>query len=131
MNSAERHAAWRRRPGAKSKLQATQKRFHARNPEYKAFAHIEKRYGLTRAQYAALLELQGGRCAICRRGPEGSGKKRLTVDHDHRTGEVRGLLCNLCNVSLGSLRDDVQTARSLIVYLESEHVDVGIAKQLF
>ena len=131
MNQAERHARWRKTPGAKPKISANQKRFHKRNPDYKAFAHIEKRYGLSRAQYEALLSLQGERCAICRRGPEGSGKKRLTVDHDHRTGEVRGVLCNLCNVALGSLRDDVRTARSLIAYLESEHVDVGIAKQLF
>lgn len=53
-------------------------------------AMIEKTYGLTGADYDALLAAQGGRCAICRQKP---GKKRLAVDHDHKTGAVRGLIC--------------------------------------
>jgi hypothetical protein len=67
----------------------------------------------------------------CGKLPHAGLDFELTVDHDHRTGEVRGLLCNLCNVALGVLRDDTRTARALIAYLESDHVDVGIAKQLF
>lgn len=60
-------------------------------------AMVEKVYNLTAAQYDALLELQGGRCAICRNKP---GKKRLAVDHDHATGLVRGLLCGKDNHEL-------------------------------
>ena len=47
--------------------------------------------------YDTLLELQGGHCACCPRRP---GKNRLHVDHDHQTGEVRGLLCWRCNIAL-------------------------------
>jgi hypothetical protein len=48
-----------------------------------------------RPQYQALLEAQGGRCAICLRPP--SERRRLDIDHDHRTMTVRGLLCHRCN----------------------------------
>lgn len=60
-------------------------------------AMIEKTYGLTAEGYAELLKAQGGKCAICRNKP---GKKRLAVDHDHKTGAVRGLLCGRCNHEL-------------------------------
>jgi hypothetical protein len=65
------------------------------------FSHILRTYGLTEAGYRALYAAQGGRCYICRRA---SGKGRmLAVDHNHLTGEIRGLLCsgslsaNTCN----------------------------------
>src|SRR5262245_57445902 len=61
-----------------------------------------KRYGITLAEYDALLEKQGGVCAICRK----HSKRRLCVDHCHRTGMIRGLLCDSCNLGLGSLQDD-------------------------
>lgn len=60
-------------------------------------AMIEKTYGLDGDGYARLLALQGGKCAIGRERP---GTKRLAVDHDHKTGEVRGLLCARCNHDL-------------------------------
>jgi len=68
--------------------------------------HNVAKYGLTAAAYAALLELQGGVCAICGR-PETIVDtrrgivRRLCVDHDHTTNRVRGLLCHRCNVNLG------------------------------
>jgi len=65
-------------------------------------ARIEKTYGLTAADYDALLGLQGGKCAICRGAPK---SKRLAVDHDHKSGAVRGLLCSRCNAELLSFAD--------------------------
>lgn len=56
-------------------------------------------YGLTIAAYRALLESQNGRCAIC--GAK-QGEK-LKIDHDHRTGKVRGLLCGSCNVGIAAV----------------------------
>lgn len=55
-----------------------------------------KHLGVTDEMYAALLDRQGGVCAICGKPPK-EGGRRLDVDHDHRTGEVRGLLCWTCN----------------------------------
>lgn len=54
-------------------------------------AHVQRTYGLTPTEYRALYRAQGGRCYVCRKA---AGKaKRLGVDHDHLTGEVRGLVC--------------------------------------
>jgi hypothetical protein len=59
---------------------------------------LKVRYGITPEQYDALLEWQGGVCAICGKKPR--GQARLAVDHDHATGEVYGLLCSKCNYRL-------------------------------
>ncbi len=61
-----------------------------------------------------MVKKQKGLCAICREVPE---KKRLAVDHCHKTGKIRGLLCNLCNMSIGCLRDCPKKARSAARYL--------------
>jgi len=80
-------------------------------------AMIEKTYGLTSEQYDALLERQGGRCAICRARPK---SKRLAVDHDHQTEEVRGLLCSRCNHDLlGSAWDSLAMATALWHYMNT------------
>lgn len=74
-----------------------------------------KVYGLQPGGYDMLLELQDGHCAICRRA---TGKtRRLSVDHDHKTGKVRGLLCRPCNTLLGHLRDDPVAAERIRDYL--------------
>jgi hypothetical protein len=65
--------------------------------------HLRRKFGITQADYDALLERQGGGCAICGKPP---GKISLHVDHDHETGEVRGLLCVGCNNALGQFHDD-------------------------
>jgi hypothetical protein len=57
-------------------------------------------FGITLGDYLRILDLQGGRCVICRRPPTGN---RLAVDHDHATGRVRGLLCAPCNRHVGYL----------------------------
>jgi hypothetical protein len=80
-------------------------------------ARIEKVYGLTAEQYDALLERQGGKCAICRARPR---SKRLAVDHNHKTGEVRGLLCSRCNHDLmGSAWDSMAMALALWHYMNT------------
>lgn len=68
--------------------------------------HYQKRYGITPEQYDQMLSEQQGVCAICNSTPESDRNRelqRLAVDHDHDTGEVRGLLCARCNLSLGHI----------------------------
>lgn len=86
-----------------------------KNREYHRKWHLERTYGVTAEQYAEMLFLQGGRCAAC--PSDGDGKK-LHLDHNHVTGEVRGLLCWCCNAAIGLLKEDVVRMRNLIAYLE-------------
>lgn len=75
-----------------------------------------RKYGLTPESYAAIHEGQSGTCAICKSAcPTG---RRLSVDHCHSSGRVRGLLCSNCNIGIGNLRDSVEILRSAIAYLE-------------
>ena len=62
------------------------------------------RYGLSNEDYQQLLDSQQGRCAICRKTPEEANKGRdLYIDHNHITGKVRGLVCQRCNLAVGSI----------------------------
>ena len=81
-------------------------------PEYRHERYLWKRYGLTRTDYFRMLTSQDGGCAICRCPP---GFLRLAVDHDHATGEIRGLLCQKCNVGLGFLEGYLKAA---VTYLK-------------
>ncbi|WP_189951267.1 endonuclease VII domain-containing protein [Streptomyces roseolus] len=86
--------------------------------ERKAANHekrVQETYGLEAGEYARLYKFQGGLCALCRRATGAS--RRLSVDHDHATGEVRGLLCRPCNSLLGHARDKLAFFRRCISYL--------------
>ena len=75
-------------------------------------------YKLAQEDYEAMLVAQDGRCAICR-SDEWGGKSGVPhVDHDHVTGEVRGLLCAGCNNGLGHFADDPERLRAAADYLE-------------
>lgn len=79
---------------------------------------VQTVYGLAPGDYERLLAAQGGRCAI--HGCRATGKtKRLAVDHDHKTGEVRGILCGPHNQLIGYNRDNPEAFRSIAAYLES------------
>lgn len=60
-----------------------------------------------------------GRCAVCKQIPTGRG---FCVDHDHRTGRTRGLLCTSCNTALGNVKDSPRTLAAMIVYLEDHGI---------
>lgn len=83
---------------------------------------LKKCYGLTLAQYDAMLAEQGSVCAICNQ-PEftpkanGKGIRPLGVDHDHATGAIRGLLCATCNNGLGCFKDDPKKLQAALSYL--------------
>ncbi len=83
---------------------------------------LRKKYGLTEADYATKLVSQNGVCAICHQ-PETAKRKGkplpLVVDHDHKTGKVRSLLCSKCNAAIGMLCENPLHAIAAARYLES------------
>jgi recombination endonuclease VII len=77
---------------------------------------VERVYNLSAKEYGRIFRAQDGRCAICLGIPR---TVRLAVDHDHKTGEVRGLLCSRCNHELlGAAHDSVNILRRAVKYLE-------------
>lgn len=77
------------------------------------------RYGLSEDEYRAMLDRQGGGCALCGADGKVAHKEVLAVDHCHRTGKVRGLLCDSCNRGIGLLADDPEFLRVAATYLET------------
>src|SRR3990167_4328995 len=75
---------------------------------------LRRAFGITLAQYDLLLKQQNGKCAICQSAP---GKRKLAVDHCHRTFAIRGLLCISCNVLLGVAKDIPERLRVAALYL--------------
>ena len=78
----------------------------------------QRKYGITIGDYEALLSDQDNKCAICGITQKETGK-RLFVDHDHDTGNVRGLLCSHCNTGLGMFRDSPEILIEAISYLQT------------
>lgn len=79
-------------------------------------SHLERTYGISEAEYSQLLQYQGGACAIC----NGVRPYSLQVDHDHKTGLVRGLLCKQHNKRLlPAAKDDIAILESAILYLKN------------
>lgn len=78
--------------------------------------HIRDNYGIGCEEYAKMLERQGGVCAICGSTPK---RERLHIDHDHATGEVRGLLCRSCNLGIGNFRDEERVLIKAAEYISA------------
>lgn len=79
---------------------------------------LKCRYGITLEDYERKLEEQSGRCAICETTEPG-GIGTFHVDHDHKTGAVRDLLCFSCNTVLGRFDDNIELLEKAIDYLKS------------
>lgn len=87
--------------------------------EYHRSWKMRTRYGITVEEYETMLVEQDGRCAICGSAESRGRGGRLSVDHNHETGEVRGLLCQPCNLALGTLEQHLSAA---FVYLGGDDV---------
>ena len=112
MQTPEYQAAWR-----------------AANPDkvesYSRKYYLREKYGMTLEDYVELWNKQDGKCWACGqveriKDRTGRVRKWLSVDHDHRTGKIRGLLCHHCNAVLGHANDDIELLKRLTEYLE-EH----------
>jgi len=84
--------------------------------EYRRRRLIKKRYGLSYKDWEGLWYSQDGRCAICDKFFIET--KDICVDHDHKTGKVRSLLCKRCNIGIGLFEDNRKLLKSTVEYLK-------------
>jgi len=83
--------------------------------KYYKTSNRRKNYNLEPHEYDKLIQDANNLCMICKSPP---GRKSLNIDHDHKTGKVRGLLCHGCNTAIGLMKDDVNILTKAIKYLK-------------
>lgn len=98
-----------------------QRLFRNARPDYNRAHNLKKRYGISIEEYQSLLADQNFACAICEVEISDTlaykDKRSVVVDHNHETGEVRGILCSKCNLALGHARESTNILYRAIVYL--------------
>jgi hypothetical protein len=79
--------------------------------------HLRQKYGIGVEDFERMVSAQGGLCPICRK------RAAVHVDHDHKTGKVRAILCEKCNGGMGLFREDLRVMRNAARYLRGERAD--------
>lgn len=121
----ERQKLWREK-NVEHVREYGQRRYQE-NKERIKNSQLQRLFGISLTDYREFLQKQNGRCAICltENPKETMGKgEYFSVDHDHETKQVRGLLCGSCNVGLGHFKDDVERLQAAIDYLMRFREDV-------
>ncbi len=106
------------RKGCKSVCKKCTNAKNIYDPQVARQRGLKHKYGMSIEQYDEMLKDQGNCCAICGTNTPGH-KGRFVVDHNHKTGQVRALLCSACNTLLGMSKDDPKTLRKAARYLET------------
>ena len=91
--------------------------WYRRNPDKGKEGNLKAVWGISLDQFNELKNNQGGKCAICMEIPKSD--KHFHVDHNHITGEIRGLLCSNCNVGFGNFKENEQILRNAINYINN------------
>ncbi len=122
----------------RKKLSEKQKEYNAKNKERnrlyhlnnkekladkKKWSHLKKTFNLDKEQYLKMLKIQNNVCYICKNIETTKGAKYLSVDHCHKTGKIRGLLCAACNKALGGFKDNIEYLESAIKYLKENQIN--------
>lgn len=92
-------------------------------------ARLKRLYGLEPGEYEIVLEFQGGKCFICERPPKEG--KNLHVDHDHKSGLTRGLLCWQDNAAVGKFKDDAVRLARALEYIIHPPVTLALKREVF
>lgn len=114
---ASYHRKWYKKN--KARIRKIARVYARQHPEKNTSSRLKTVFGITLDEYNDMLKSQDERCAICgRHYTEASrDKRRLAVDHDHKTGRIRGLLCTNCNGAIGRFSDSVELMSKAIEYL--------------
>ena len=86
-----------------------------RRREKNSQSHLLRKFGLTSSEFSAMILEQNNKCKTC-----GCELHKPQVDHNHKTGKVRGLLCKPCNMSMGLLKENTQTLYNMIYYINAD-----------
>ncbi|HEX2849462.1 MAG TPA: endonuclease VII domain-containing protein [Acidimicrobiales bacterium] len=124
----ERARQWARENPDRVKAQRARVRESGRRAEQNRRSHLKRKYGISLAEYDRLLDRQDGRCGICGRPPRDDIS--LHVDHDHGSGEIRGLLCFRCNNALGDFGDDPQLLDRAVAYLAGHRENLAEVERM-
>lgn len=118
--------AWYRedRKNNPEKYSEISKRYYSKNKVKKHEYQITRLYGIEAEQYYKMFSDQENRCAICnqhetRKSRTPGEVAKLTLDHNHETGQIRGLLCHSCNTGIGKFRESKDLLRLAVAYLEN------------
>jgi len=108
---------YRETPNGRKAAKGRQERYRGSEKSNRRFRkqNLKHNYGLSLEDYDQMVENQNGVCAIC--GGINKSGRRLVIDHDHKTGKIRGLLCNNCNIGIGNLQEDIDILSKSIIYL--------------
>lgn len=122
---ARRWKRYQGSPHGRERIRLAQRKRRKENPKQQERRYrtaLMRKYGMTQDDYDRIYFLeQTLGCAICERTTPGVKKgKFLRVDHDHKTGRVRGLLCHFCNVGIGHFQEDTRLLKRAIAYLERD-----------
>lgn len=121
----EKNRQWRAKNPERAK--ELRRNWYRNNPEKARDMDLRGTYGISLQQWNEMFEAQGRCCAVCERSDP--GKQGWHTDHDHETGQVRGILCYKCNPGLGMFGDDVGRLQRAIDYLSKfkcDEVDHGV-----
>jgi hypothetical protein len=111
-----RSAVYRWRDNNRDAVRELQRAHYERHPEAIRRGNLLK-YGMSLDDFDTMLASQGNKCAICK--SEKHNSKNWMIDHDHETGEIRGILCHGCNIGLGGFRDNPDSLMSAVDYLNT------------
>ncbi len=100
----------------KEKILVERKVYRKKKASQRLLYNRRIRFGLSKDKIEDLYKLHDNRCAICGK-TEQENKRALSIDHDHNTEEIRGLLCNNCNIGIGNLQDNPQLLLNAYIYL--------------
>jgi len=130
IKNAERSKIWRKLNPEKTKatqarryikyreeLKRKSKEYAKNHPEGVINRRLLYKFGITLEEYNKILQTQGNGCAICGKNAE-NDYQRLGVDHCHKTGKNRGILCSHCNSGIGYLQDNIEILKNSIKYLK-------------
>ena len=115
LRKREQHKVWYRKNKEYKDLQ--NKTWREENKSKFRSSNLKRRFGITHEQFEDILKTQDNKCAICGVDQDVCGKY-LCIDHDHETGKIRGLLCDLCNRALGQFQDNLEVLKKAVEYKE-------------